>query len=116
MLFQFYLAAFKLAMTFNKELEITDTYPLNIYNGRLLRILQDFMIPFFRFLKADFYLSYTSQDNSISGNKFVLNSSAKFGIGGSIIKETSFEIIVDQDGIESFLVSGPEKKSAKRIS
>lgn len=116
MLFQFYLAAFKLAMTYNKELEITDIYPLNIYQGKPLRILQDFMIPFFRFLKADYCLSYSSQNNSISGSRVILNSSAKFGIGRNLIKKTSFEITIDQDGIESFFVSGHEKKSAKRIS
>ncbi len=116
LLYHFYLAAFKLAMTFDRNLVISDRYPLNVFPGKLLITLQDFLIPFIKILRADFILNYKDQSNYIGGTKIVLNSKSRFGISGKTLESSDYEIVIDHNGILSFTVDGPCKIEAKRIN
>ncbi len=116
LLYHFYLAAFKLAMTFDRNLVISDRYPLNVFPGKLLLTLQDFLIPFIKILRADFILNYKDQSNYIGGTKIVLNSKSRFGISGKTLESSDYEIVIDHNGILSFTVDGPCKIEAKRIN
>ncbi len=116
LLYHFYLAAFKLAMTFDRNLVISDRYPLNVFPGKLLITLQDFLIPFIKILRTDFILNYKDQSNYIGGTKIVLNSKSRFGISGKTLESSDYEIVIDHNGILSFTVDGPCKIEAKRIN
>lgn len=115
LLFYFYMSSFKLAMSFNSDMIISDNLPLNIYQGKSLLLLQDFLMPFIKILKSDYKILYLSQDQSFDNDIVNLRSTAEFGIGKRTLKRASFEITLDKNGISDFVVDFKNRIVAKRI-
>ena len=105
LLYYFYLSSFKLAKSFYNKMEINDSYPLNIFSDKKLLILQDFAIPFYKFLKADYSLTYFKKEELINETNIILKSNANFGIGKKIVKHYDFEILIGKTGIEKFIIN-----------
>lgn len=109
LLYYFYLSSFKLAMSFYSKMQITDSYPLNVFPDRKLLVLQDFAIPFYKFLKADFSVDYYKKEELINENRITLKSQANFGIGKLSIRKLDFTLIIGKSGIEEFIISDNKK-------
>lgn len=105
LLYYFYLAAYKVSTSFYKDLHLVDQYPLSLYPNRLLKTMQDFCIPFFRFLNAGYQITYQHFDDLTTKRKVVLTSVATFGIGHSVIKKYTFKLEFNELGISIFEVS-----------
>lgn len=104
LLYNFYLAAYKVQTGFYKDLILNDQYPLNhVFNKKTL-FLQDFLAPFYKFLSAKFSIIYTKIDNELSPASVILNSSAKRYFGKVLLKETDFELHINTEGIQSFSI------------
>ena len=105
LLFAFYLAVYKVPKGMVPGLIITDSFPVNVlFNGALL-VIQDFVAPFFRFLKTRWVLSYSEPDNRLSPDHIVLRSRAERMVMQSILNARTFEIHISARGIEFFEVS-----------
>ncbi len=100
LLYMFYLSAFKVPLSYYKNMIITDSFPLNVYPNKALLVLQDFIIPFHKFLVADYSLEYYKNDNAINNKKITLKSSVNFGIANRTISKFDFTIIAGKSGIE----------------
>lgn len=117
LLYYFYLSSFKLAMSFYKGMQISDSFPLNIFPDKKLLVLQDFVIPFYKFLYANYSLTYYKNEEMITHNLITLHSSASFSIGRMLVNEFNFTIIAGKSGIEKFTVDGKDDQIiATRIS
>lgn len=104
LLFYFYLAVFKLPLTFDKQIVVHDNYPLSNFPNRLLLILQDFMIPFYKILVAKYKLEYSEISSAINDNNLTLRSSAVFGLSNKAYEKYQFGIVVDSSGISKFVI------------
>jgi urea transporter len=104
MLYYFYLANFKVPLSYYKSMIINDSFPLNVFPNKLLLTLQDFAIPFHKFLNADYSIEYFKNENTINQNRITLKSSAKFGFGKTNVSKTNFTIIAGESGIEEFVI------------
>lgn len=105
LLYYFYLSSFKIAKAFYNKMEIHDSYPLNIFPDKKLLILQDFAIPFYKFLKADYSLTYFKKEELINDNCITIKSKANFGVGKINVRELDFTLVIGKKGIEKFIIN-----------
>ena len=80
LLYYFYLSNFKVLTGFYKNLKLKDSIPLNLFPYKSLLVLQDFLIPFYRFLKAGYNLQYVDKKENDNGTKILLKSKVTFGL------------------------------------
>jgi urea transporter/murein DD-endopeptidase MepM/ murein hydrolase activator NlpD len=104
LLFYFYLGAYKIALGYVDGLIVKDTYPVDVFKKNLLLFLQDFVAPFYIFLKADYVLRYLKMDDELSTNTIRLGSSARINNFGNQPHNLDFEIMVKDARIEKFTV------------
>jgi urea transporter len=113
LLYYFFQATFKVQLGFYKNLYIKDNLPLNLIMKNPMLFFQDFVAPFFKFLRSEFTLHYASIDNEVMTTKIQLDSSTTNYIGFSELNKTGFSLIIDENGIQSFEV---EKKGKSIIT
>ncbi len=115
-LYYFYLSSFKLVTAFYKDMSITDAYPLSLYPGKFIRIVQDFCIPFFRFLDTRFELTYDTFSENGDDSEVILKSKAYLKNKKTENPDAAFTIIIGTKGIHQLEVStGKKQLIAKRI-
>jgi hypothetical protein len=115
LLYYFYLAAYKVSLSFYKNLQLNDQYPLSVYPHKGFKTVQDFIIPFTKILKADYQINYEQLDDMSSNRKVALTSMAHFGIGKKSIKKYSFRMEFNALGISVFEINtGSEIIVARR--
>ena len=113
-LFKFYIALYKVQTGYYKDLEMTDSFPVNqTFRGGLL-FLQDFVAPFFFFLKSKYSIRYESLDNELSPSQAKLRSVIKKYIFSKEVGNMDFQILIDRKGIKSIVFSEGNKKGEER--
>jgi len=105
LLYYFFQASFKVQLGFYKNLEIIDNFPLNLILKNPLLFFQDFVAPFFRFLKSEFRIKYEFIDNEVITTKIRLVSSAVNYLAFYELSSVKFTITIDENGIHSFEVN-----------
>jgi len=117
LLYYFYLAANKILLGYYDNMEIKDKLPLSgIYSGPL-KILQDFIAPFYIFLKADYSFSFKYIDNELNPSEIVISSQAVTGFGKTINRKLDFELTLINNNLKKILISDGKKNiSAEYIS
>lgn len=102
LLYFFFLAAFKVCLGSIDNLILYDRYPLNsVFSYRDL-FLQDFISPFYRFLKGEFILRYHENGDSVFNKKIFIESGSSIKIFGKQRRLCSYKIITDQSGWTGF--------------
>ncbi|OKS89164.1 urea transporter [Mucilaginibacter polytrichastri] len=66
LLYYFYLAAYKIIFTGNPAIVAHDVYPDLLSNNKAKLWLQDFIAPFYRFIKLQYQSNYVPQKNGIA--------------------------------------------------
>jgi hypothetical protein len=97
-LYFFYLALYKVPFGFYQNVEITDTFPINLVYNKYLIYIQDVIAPFYLFLKSKFLLTYKNSDTSLSPSSITLESRMNTSFFG-LKRELKFKILVDKNGI-----------------
>ncbi|MBC8319796.1 MAG: urea transporter [Bacteroidetes bacterium] len=109
LLYYFYLSSFKLTMAYYNNMEIHDSYPLNVFPDKKLLVLQDFAIPFYKFLRADYSVKYSKMEELVNENRVTLRSQANFGMGKLTVRKLDFTLIAGNKGIAKFTINENEK-------
>ena len=104
LLYYFFLAAYKVPLGFYKKLVVDDSIAINHVYTKPGLLVQDFIAPFYIFLKADFNLEYKEKDDEISPTLLTFNSSATKSFFGYKTKGINFEIKVSKEGIKNITV------------
>ncbi|TFH37352.1 MAG: peptidase M23 [Bacteroidia bacterium] len=99
LLYWFYLSAFKLQQGFYKDMVVCDEYPLNLYVRKALLVWQDFVAPFFRFIRSEYTLNYKSIDSHVSPSLVELESLATNYFAGRITRKTKIVMAINKKGI-----------------
>lgn len=110
LLYYFYLANYKVMTAFYKNLKIKDYYPLNNTANNIMLVLQDFIAPFYIFMKSEYQLNYVSKKDDFTNSDIILESKAEIKIGKMITKEVSFETQIVDNLISSFIIQQGKKK------
>jgi len=112
LLFYFFLSSFKVIHAFYPNMKIEDSYPLSIYPDKGKLFLQDFCIPFFKFLKADYKMVYESFNNNET-KQIILKSTARFG-NEKNNSGLDFNILICEKGVLEFSTTS-ESKAIKAV-
>ena len=110
LLYYFFLSSFKLVTAYYKGMKLTDTYPLSLYPGKLVKIIQDFCAPFFRFLHTRFELEYESFTDNGDNSKIILKSKAYFNNKKAEPPNFNFTISIGSKGIQHIDVRSDSKQ------
>jgi len=73
-LYWFYLTSFRLIFGYYKGVKVEDDLSVTISKARVLKVLQDFIAPFFIFIKPKFTMEYISRKQSFGESEIVLKS------------------------------------------
>ena len=109
LLYYFYLGLNKVVTGFYKDLEIIDNYPLSILKKNFITILQDFIAPFYLFIKAKYIIKYVRLKEDILNSSIELESNAKFSIAKSIINKYRFKTVIENQQIRTFTIETHDK-------
>jgi urea transporter len=102
LLYKFYLAAFKVYLGFYQGITLKDHLPVNQTFSRYILFFQDFVAPFFIFLRSPFFIEYNYIDNALSPGKIILKSGVSSFIYGWKLRTINFEMEIDKSGLKRF--------------
>lgn len=111
MLYQFYLAAFKISFGFTNGLEISDSYPLHMVFHPKKIFLQDFAAPFYLYLKGEYRLRYPEKGKGLSLKPLELKGEVRKTAFGRTLDTASFEFFIDNTGIKRFHFQSKHSKN-----
>jgi len=97
-LYWFYISMFKVPIGFLPNSKISDTIPLNLMFGGILKILQDFIAPVFLFLKADYQLKMKEAGDILASGGIELDATITKSIFGRETSKYQSQININQDG------------------
>jgi len=108
LLFKFYLAAYHVVFGFSQEMQIEDVLPANTMKRNGVSIIQDFIAPFYLFIKPKFIIDYMSKESYFDENKIVLQSQILNRKG---IEKFNFLFKIDEKGIQEWIINMGDKSS-----
>ena len=97
-LFWLFVVLFKVPMGFLPNSKITDTIPLNMMFGGILKFLQDFVAPIFLFLKIDYNLTMKEAGDILSSGDVEMNAQIIKNIAGRKTAEYNCELKINRQG------------------
>jgi urea transporter len=104
LLFQFYMAAYKVPLGYYKGFEITDILPVNmVFRGPLLW-LHDFTAPFVMYLKPLFRFRFADHAPTLETQEVKLKTGVTRKLFKKILSERRFEIALDEKGVSLFKI------------
>lgn len=104
LLYYFFFSSYKVVTAYYKGMKISDSYPISLYPGKMIKIIQDFCTPFFRFLHTSYELTYESYKENGDDSEILLRSKAYFGKDKSGEPEYFFTILIGTKGIKHIQV------------
>ena len=110
LLYHFYLAHFKLVLGFYQNLEIEENYPVATISLKVLNVLQDFIAPFYRFVKSTFIVKYAYIDDVHISSEIRLESSAEIKVIGIKSKVFQYVTYLKSNKLSEFVVSTSKSK------
>jgi len=117
LLYNFYLAAYKVQMGSYPDLVIEDKYPVNLLFNKIGLFFQDFIAPFYIFLRSQFTLNYSKNIKDLNDSELVLNSSSTNSVFNKLRKKIDYRFELNKSGILSFTtIKHKELIEAKCIS
>ena len=109
LLFAFYLANFKILKGFYKDMRITDSFPPGELNTIFVLTLQDFLAPFFIFLKTKYTIDYVKIEDDFGKSEVRMHADAVTSIGKWILKKYQFETEIKNDRFDRILITTKNK-------
>ncbi len=110
LLYHFYLAHYKIVLGYYQDLEISENYPVATISLKILNVLQDFIAPFYRFVKSTFKLKYTFIDDINITSEIRIESSAEIKVLGFNSKAFQFSTRLKNNKIHEFMIETSNTK------
>ena len=108
LLYYFFLGCYKLQEGYYQDLELKDRYPLSLVFPKSILWFHDFISPFFRLVRSEYILRYTTIDDYISPSKIRLESGMQNLIGKRKLNSMNFSIDITTSGIEKLKIQEKE--------
>ena len=92
LLYYFYLAYQKVQYGYYDKMTVNDMLPVNLFFSKKLLFFQDFIAPFYIFLKSRYKIRYANIDNELVPKQIKIKSSISNYIFKRQIKQVKFDI------------------------
>lgn len=99
LLFDFYIANFKVLLSYHSGTEIPDVFPVHMIWKGLGRYIQDFMAPFYMFMSADYTFRFSATDDEKHPAELELEGCLTRKIAGNIVNRQKYITSVNKNGI-----------------
>ncbi|HRY31460.1 MAG TPA: urea transporter [Bacteroidales bacterium] len=109
LLYAFFLANYKIMKGFYKSMAISDRFPSDQLASGPLLWLQDFISPFFLFLKSTYEMEFTKSETDLDGSTLFLNSAVRLSAGSYVIREMHFGIVIAGNRFQGFNIRQKDK-------
>ena len=110
LLYQFYLGAYQVLLGYYPDIIIRDHLPVNTLKTGVLRIIQDFVAPFWQFLNVTYQLEYGEIDSAFNSRYMVLHSQVVIATGGIRQSKYAFELQLENDRIAKFTAKSGRRR------
>ena len=110
LLYHFYLAAYKIQFGFYNNLEIRDKIPVHVMIPSYRLFLQDFIAPFYIYLKGCFTIRYISQSSRFDDEEINLESQVSIQLFNRKKRPFDYQFSINNKGIELFTITSGKKK------
>lgn len=105
LLYQFYLSAFKVVLSYMPQVTIKDIYPLSVVYKPVFKWIQDFVSPFIQIIKPYYMLNYTTIDDENFTSEITLESVMEMSVlGNKKITRTS-QIILKNGQLNKIIIN-----------
>lgn len=104
LLYHFYLGAYKIVHGFYKGLVVTDSFPLHAIADRRWLFLQDFLAPFYLFMKSEFTIHYKKMDDQFSDSFVYIDSRVVLKLMGRVTRVLDFSWELRNNSIHHFVI------------
>jgi hypothetical protein len=101
-LYYFYLGAYRVIFGFYKNIELIDPLPIEVSRNKLIRPVQDFVAPFYRFMKPMFRMYYEKIEEVFDDSKIILRSEVTDTIGQKSQLLFASTFYIDSKGVENW--------------
>ena len=115
LLFRFFLGAYKVMMGYYRNLMVTDLYPVNTFNNRLIGLVQDVIAPFLLFTRSEYTLRYLDMADTLMQTGIRLRSDVSARIGKHEIKKMGCDLFIGPQGIEQFIIRENDKQTIAKL-
>ncbi len=107
LLYYFYLAAYKILLSSEKPITVTDNYPLTVFGFHPLKWVQDFAAPFFIFMKMKYSSSVLQNDGLLPSGKIEIKSRQSKEILIQTKQTMNAALEVENGQLQSFKIELP---------
>lgn len=104
LLYYFYLGAYKVVTGFYQNLRVEDAYPLAVLRKSFMKFLQDFIAPFYIFMKAAYHLEYIKIEDDLDSSRIRLSSEARLHESKRSDQNIRFDFLIADNRISRFEV------------
>jgi len=104
-LYLLYLGLYRAVSGYYQDMIIEDVYPLSIISRKSGMILQDFIAPFYTFLKAKYRLVYHKIEDDLSDATIELRSTASVRAGKKLRRSFEFRFTISEGAIRKIYIS-----------
>lgn len=99
-LYYFFLSAYQVSLGYYNDLELDDVFPPTVITYSPLNLLQDFIAPFYIFIKPVYTMRFGSKDEDITGNTIHIKTQAKYRFLNLWFMNIQSEITVSDNGLD----------------
>lgn len=115
LLFRFYLACYKVMFGLYRGMNIHDQFPLQTLLKGPVRIMQDFLSPFYVFAKSIYKLEYLKTGANLADQEILLHSEAYVGLPFRSGNQFCFDMYLRDDSLEKFVVRENQQETVEWI-
>ncbi len=109
LLYYFYLAAQKVLLGYYQDMELTDRLPISNFYSGFSKTIQDFIAPFYIYLKADYKMQFSKIDDAMHPQQIEIKSSTIASIGSMEKRKIDFIFVLKENKISSFTIIEKDK-------
>ena len=114
LLFYFFLGNYKVISGFYKGMTVNDIFPIHVLNKKSWIFLQDFIAPFYIFMKSEYRINYFKIKKDFTDSKIELHSTARVKRQNSVAREVHFKMEIESKRIEKFEIKEGNKTIVAR--
>ncbi len=116
LLYDFYLAGYEIITGLNPGLMTRDALPVNLFPLKWILYLQDFISPFYRFLRVEHQMEYLKPKNTIDSEILKMQSEVSFKMFGKKHSRRNYELEFSANQLNMITILYLDKKiELKRV-
>lgn len=115
-LYYFYLVSYQVPLGYYPDLQVNDVFPPTVLPYSSLRLLQDFIAPFYIFIRPVFSLRFVKRQEDMAGNTILINSQVNFRFLRYTFLNIDSQIILNDSCLYQITINNKGRKEMYNLS